>query len=311
VDPYTTIRFDSACELDGSNCFGPGDVGGGDSAPTDATYITQTANGTLSAEQALSALATGLLKNTTSTGVLSIATAGTDYYAPTGTDVALADGGTGASLADPNADRMLFWDDSNGATGFLSTGNGLTITTTSIAADSASTTVDGVVELAIDTEVNTGTSYTLAVTPDSLAASYAGTKTVELVVFDFTTNASTGDGKFYFYIPPSIGDNGGMDLVYVHAQVVTAGTTNTLNIDLDKCSAVASGNVCSGTVVDMLTNNLTVDSGEDDSSTAATAVTINTSNDAVVTGDVIRFNVDAIHSTPSQGGIITLEFRKP
>ena len=34
-----------------------------------------------SAEQALSALATGLLKNTTTTGVLSIAVAGTDYAA--------------------------------------------------------------------------------------------------------------------------------------------------------------------------------------------------------------------------------------
>jgi len=45
-------------------------------APTDATYITQTANGSLSAEQALGTLATGILKNTTTTGVLSIAVAG-------------------------------------------------------------------------------------------------------------------------------------------------------------------------------------------------------------------------------------------
>lgn len=50
-------------------------------APTDATYITQTANATLSAEQALGALATGIVKNTTTTGVLSIAAAGTDYTA--------------------------------------------------------------------------------------------------------------------------------------------------------------------------------------------------------------------------------------
>lgn len=56
--------------------------GGGGGAPTDATYITQTTNATLSAEQALSALATGLVKNTTGTGVLSIAAAGTDYLAP-------------------------------------------------------------------------------------------------------------------------------------------------------------------------------------------------------------------------------------
>jgi hypothetical protein len=43
-------------------------------APTTATYITQTADGTLSNEQALGALATGVLKSTTTTGVVSIAT---------------------------------------------------------------------------------------------------------------------------------------------------------------------------------------------------------------------------------------------
>lgn len=50
-----------------------GGGGGGGGAPTNATYITQTPNSTLSAEQALSALATGILKSTTSTGVVSIA----------------------------------------------------------------------------------------------------------------------------------------------------------------------------------------------------------------------------------------------
>jgi hypothetical protein len=54
-------------------------VGAATAAPTDATYIVQTANGTLSAEQAMGALATGIVKNTTTTGVQSIAVAGTDY----------------------------------------------------------------------------------------------------------------------------------------------------------------------------------------------------------------------------------------
>lgn len=49
--------------------------GGGGGAPVGATYITQTPNGTLTSEQALSALTTGLLKVTTSTGVLSTAVA--------------------------------------------------------------------------------------------------------------------------------------------------------------------------------------------------------------------------------------------
>ncbi len=40
-------------------------------APSNATYITQTANAVLSAEQSLSALATGYMKVTTATGVIS------------------------------------------------------------------------------------------------------------------------------------------------------------------------------------------------------------------------------------------------
>lgn len=54
----------------------------GAGAPTNATYITQTANGSLSAEQNLAALSTGILKSTTTTGVVSTAGAGTDYVAP-------------------------------------------------------------------------------------------------------------------------------------------------------------------------------------------------------------------------------------
>lgn len=53
-------------------------------APTDATYIVQTPSSGLSAEQAMSALATGIVKNATATGVQSIAVAGTDYTSPTG-----------------------------------------------------------------------------------------------------------------------------------------------------------------------------------------------------------------------------------
>lgn len=58
----------------------PRGAGGGSSgAPVDATYITQTPNATLTNEQALSLLATGLLKSTTGTGVLSIAVPTVDY----------------------------------------------------------------------------------------------------------------------------------------------------------------------------------------------------------------------------------------
>ena len=74
-----------------------------DSAPINATYITQTSNSTLTNEQALASLSTGILKNTTTTGVVSIAVAGTDYQSPItpaaltktdDTNVTLALGGT-------------------------------------------------------------------------------------------------------------------------------------------------------------------------------------------------------------------------
>jgi len=55
-----------------------------------AKYIIQTADASVPNAQALGALTTGILKNTTTTGVLSIAVAGTDYQAasPRLTDVA-------------------------------------------------------------------------------------------------------------------------------------------------------------------------------------------------------------------------------
>ena len=50
-------------------------------APDTATYIVQTGHADLTSEQILASLATGIVKNTTTTGVLSIAVAGTDYPA--------------------------------------------------------------------------------------------------------------------------------------------------------------------------------------------------------------------------------------
>jgi len=83
-----------------------GTISGAGIPPVDATYITQTADATLTGEQAMGALATGIVKNTTTTGVQSIAAEGTDYYGVGATDVAIADGGTGASTATAGFDAL-------------------------------------------------------------------------------------------------------------------------------------------------------------------------------------------------------------
>lgn len=83
---------------------GGGDSGGG--APVAATYITQTPHADLTNEQALSALATGLLKNANGTGVLSIATPVTDYGTMSSFDID-ADTGAAANIGNGELVEVL------------------------------------------------------------------------------------------------------------------------------------------------------------------------------------------------------------
>ena len=98
----------------------------GSYAPANATYITQTADATLSAEQAMGALGTGLVKNTTTTGVQSIyaGTSCTNQFprsldasgAATCASVASADITDGTiAFADVNSTQTLAGNPANGA----------------------------------------------------------------------------------------------------------------------------------------------------------------------------------------------------
>lgn len=119
---------------------------------------------------------------------------------------------------------------------------------------------------------------------------------IQAVVFDFGTDVSTGDGKFYIHIPQGFGKS---RLAEVHAKVITAGTTNTTDIQI--------ANVTDS--VDMLSTKLTIDSGETGSNTAATPAVINKANEAVSENDQLRIDVDAVSTTAPKGLIITLGFK--
>ena len=56
-------------------------IAGGGGAPTDATYLTQTANGSLSAEQAIGLLASGIMRVETTTGAVTSLTTSADIIA--------------------------------------------------------------------------------------------------------------------------------------------------------------------------------------------------------------------------------------
>ena len=163
---------------------------------------------------------------------------------------------------------------------------------------SATDLAEGIVELAIASEVNTGSATDRAVTPDALAGSNLGTKSLQVTAFDYKTNITVGDGAAYVTVPSSYA---GMNLVAVHARVITAGTTGTTDIQIHNLSQTA----------DMLSTKITIDSGETGSDTAATAAVIDTSNDDVASWDILRIDVDAVSTTAPKGLIVTMEFRLP
>lgn len=153
---------------------------------------------------------------------------------------------------------------------------------------------------AVASDLNTGTSTTKFNTPDALAGSNYGTAVVPIIVFNDATDCATGDGAgdIWWRVPSILN---GFDLVGVAACVQTAGTTGTMDIQIHNVTQAA----------DMLTTKITIDSAETDSATAATPAVIDTTNDDVATGDQIRIDVDAVHTTPAKGLLVELQFRLP
>lgn len=163
-------------------------------------------------------------------------------------------------------------------------------------AQKASTTQAGfLTEIAIDTEVTTGTDATRAVSPDSLAGSTIfGRKAISIQVTDGTADVATGDGKAYFTIPESLN---GMNLVRAQATVVTAGTTGASTIMIHNKTNTQ----------DMLSGAISIASA----GTVGTVGTVNGSFDDVATNDVIRIDVDSVSTTAPKGLVVVLEFQLP
>ena len=114
---------------------------------------------------------------------------------------------------------------------------------------------------------------------------------VQLVVKDWEVDNEVANAQYYFQIPPKLN---GLDLVYCHAYVITAGVTGSQTIQVHNLTDTS----------DMLSALLTIPTGVKDSTT----YTINVAEDDVATDDVLRIDVDTIHTTPAKGLVITLGF---
>lgn len=116
------------------------------------------------------------------------------------------------------------------------------------------------------------------------------------------TALTTGDGKAYIRIPSALN---GMNLVSCAIQVIVTSSSGLPTVQLARGRQASA--TSDFTYVDILSTSLTIDATEYDSKDATTAAVINTSNDDMVTGDVIRVDCD-VAGTGTKGLNLTLTF---
>ena len=283
VSNVDNITFSGATVTDdGAGAITVAVSGTGGGTVTSVSVVTanglagSVANATTTPAITLTTSVTGVVKGNGT--ALSAAVAGTDYVAP---------GAVTTSGLTMTTARIL--GRTTAATGAIEE-----LTTVDSFVSAASDITAGKIEIATTAETNTGTDATRAVSPDGLAGSYAGTKSLSVQVTGGTEDVSVGDGVAYITIPQSLN---GMDLIRAQSTVVTAGTTNATTVMIhNKTDAV-----------DMLSGAISIASG----GTVGTVGTIDTSNDSVATDDVIRIDVDSVSATAPKGLMVVLEFRLP
>jgi|APSaa5957512535_1039671.scaffolds.fasta_scaffold85954_2 hypothetical protein len=120
-----------------------------------------------------------------------------------------------------------------------------------------------------------------------------GVRAAELIVFDFTTDIATGDGKAYFVCPSVLN---GKNLTGAYGRVITVGTTGSTDIQVHNVTDA----------VDMLSSKIVINSGSQSDDGV-----VNGSNDDVITNDLLRIDVDAVSTTAPKGLLIVLTFDDP
>lgn len=179
-------------------------------------------------------------------------------------------------LVDPDASRIAFWNDADGAAKWLEVLSPLSISGDQLDVLPASTSQDGACELATTAEAAAQTDTTRCLTPEGLKYKR---EALPFPLSDETTTITSGAGKFTIRMPF------GFQVTEVRASLKTASSSGTVTVDINE-----NGSSILGT-------KLTIDSGEKTSTTAASAATITDdtlSDDAEMTFDIDGAGTNAV-----------------
>ena len=162
-------------------------------------------------------------------------------------------------------------------------------------------TLGGGPEKATISEINAGSDDSKFITPHELVGSSLGQRCLSLYTVESTTPLTTGDGKAYIRIPSSLN---GHNIISVSATLISATSTSGIPAIM-----IARGRQSNSTTIhsfnDVLSTGITIDVNDWDSKDAATPSVINASYDDLLTGDLLRIDIDAA-GTGAQGLIVNI-----
>jgi len=274
----------------GGNMTGSGTINGvsiGQSVAGAGSFTTLTASGNttftnapiLSSLTASKPVFTSASKALTSSGVVPI-----------------DQGGTGANLTDPNADRILFWDDSAGAFTFLEAGTGLSISGTTL---SNTASVSAATPTARGTLYGSDTSGSPFTTAVGYQAANLTTGTNNTAVGYQALDVNTSGAGNTALGSGSLGANTtGTNNVAVGYQALDANTTgqNNVAVGYDALGGTTVSNNSVAVGYQALTGSNTVGSNIAVGSSALKATTSGTQNVALG-GAALEFNTTGSYNT--------------
>ena len=167
------------------------------------------------------------------------------------------------------------------------------------AVTAASTSAAGKIEIATSAETDTGTDATRAVSPDGLQGSKRNIRYLMFVLIASSTDVSADTDIGGDWTIPFSGTILQDDTLHDQLAAITdtAGTTGTMVVDIH----------LNGTTI-MTANKLDIETGEKGTQTATTQPDLTTT--AISAGDILTFDIDAVHTNEAKGLKILMAIRE-